>query len=62
MKLLDINIINREFPLYNIEGSNFFDILNPSIIEGDRISKSISLSKFQTRNINTKVLVEEFYF
>ena len=59
MKLLDINIINREFPLYNIEESNFFDILNPSIIEGDRISKSISLSKFQSRNINTKDLVEE---
>lgn len=59
MKLLDINIINREFPLYNIEESNFFDILNPSIIEGDRISESVSLSKFQTRNINTKDLVEE---
>jgi hypothetical protein len=53
MKLLDINIINREFPLYNIEESNFFDILNPSIIEG------MSLSKFQSRNINTKDLVEE---
>ena len=59
MKLLDINIINREFPLYNIEESNFFDILNPSIIEGDRISESVSLSKFQSRNINTKDLVEE---
>ena len=59
MKLLDINIINREFPLYNIEESNFFDILNPSIIEGGRISESVSLSKIQTRNINTKVLVEE---
>jgi hypothetical protein len=59
MKLLDINIINREFPLYNIEESNFFDILNPSIIERNRISNSVSLSKFQTRNINTKDLVEE---
>lgn len=59
MKLLDINIINREFPSYNIEESNFFDILNPSIIEGGRISESVSLSKIQTRNINTKVLVEE---
>ena len=59
MKLLDINIINREFPLYNMEESNFFDILNPSIIQGDRISESVSLSKFQSRNINTKVLVEE---
>jgi len=57
MKLLDINIINREFPLYNEENS--LEILNPSIIEGDRISKSISLSKFQSRNINTKDLVEE---
>jgi len=59
MKLLDINIINREFPLYNIEESNFFDIFNPSIIEGDRISESVNLSKFQSRNINTKDLVEE---
>lgn len=59
MKLLNINIINREFPLYNIEESDFFDILNPSIIEGERISNSVSLSKFKIRNINTKVLVEE---
>lgn len=57
MKLLDINIINREFPLYNEENS--LEILNPLIIEGGRISKSVSLSKIQTRNINTKVLVEE---
>ena len=57
MKLLDINIINREFPLYNEENS--LEILNPLIIEGGRISESVSLSKIQTRNINTKVLVEE---
>lgn len=57
MKLLDINIINREFPLYNEENS--LEILNPLIIEGGRIFESVSLSKIQTRNINTKVLVEE---